>query len=236
MPEDDLRQIREYWDFAVDAAWDQNRRHPELSRGTCLRERSFLHTLLGSNQTPLFMEACRLADRSAEKKQMQTLLPDILDYCRKRNALPQDPDGFEPGSSFRYEVGPGGVCYIHIRNGKKPDSFLHFPEYVAENLRRVMDSAARDHGCSVLYTASWLNSLPAFLHYFPQEWKSNISNTPAGDFGPTLGWQGQFINRAGFLNRATADMFLRTGVLPYPRVQSRCSFAAAHEHLRSLGL
>lgn len=236
MPAFDLEPIREFWNFSVDVAWDQNRRHPELSRGTCLRERSFLHTLLGSGQTPLFMEACRLADLAPEKEKMQVLLPDILAVCRKRPDLFDDSDGFEADSSFRYEVRSDGVCYIHIRNGKKPDSFLKFPEYVAENLRKVMNSASQDHGCSILYTASWLNSLPAFLHYFPQEWKENISNTPAGDFGPTLGWQGQFINRAGFLNRAAADLFLRTGVLPYPRVQSCCSFASIHRHLQSLGL
>ena len=51
--------------FAVDVAWDQNRRHPGLSRGTCLRERSFLHTLLGTNQAPVFEQAFRLADSAA---------------------------------------------------------------------------------------------------------------------------------------------------------------------------
>ena len=42
------------WQFALDIAWDQHRRHPELSRGKCLMERSFLRTLLGTDQAPVF--------------------------------------------------------------------------------------------------------------------------------------------------------------------------------------
>ena len=65
--EEFLHNAEECWQFSLDVAWDQNRRHPELSRGTCLRERSFLHTLLGTDQAEVFAQACALADSAAEK-------------------------------------------------------------------------------------------------------------------------------------------------------------------------
>ena len=97
-----------------------------------------------------------------------------------------------------------------------------------------MDKAEQEHGCKTMYTATWLNSLPAFLRFFPQEWQDNLSHTPNDNIGPTLGWQGQFINRYGLLNQATAAQYLQTGVLPYARQEAFCSFDALRKHLASL--
>ena len=224
-----LADAEKSFHFAVDVAWDQNRRHPELSRGQCLKERSFLHTLLGTNQAPVFEQACRLADSAAEKTEMNRLLPQVMEWMEKKYPPPDEHPGFEPGRCFRYALNQQHYCYIHIYNAKRPESFLKFPEYVAENLRYIMDKAEKDDGCDTLYTATWLNSLPAFLRFFPEEWKRNLCDT--GDFGPTMGWQGQFINRFGLLHDGMAARFLQTGVLPYARRETHCSFEAVRRHL-----
>ena len=72
-------KIREFWQFAIDVAWDQHRRHPELSRGKCLKERSFLHTLLNGSDSDVFAEACQMADSVEDKSAMEVLFPRIFD-------------------------------------------------------------------------------------------------------------------------------------------------------------
>ena len=237
LPRDEfLKNAEDCWRFSLDVAWDQNRRHPEFSRGQCLRERSFLRTLLGTDQADVFKNACTLADSEAEKNEMNELLPDILKWMLTRYPPPVCPPDFEAGRCFRYGLNEKHYCYLHIRNAKTPDSFLKEPAYVAENLRFIMDKAERENGCDTLYTASWMTSLPAFLSYFPEEWRRNRVMPPDGEFGPTLGWQGQFINRRGVLNRSVAERFLQTGELPFARQETHCSFSAVRRHLDELGL
>jgi len=234
--EEFLHNAEDCWQFSLDVAWDQNRRHPELSRGTCLRERSFLHTLLGTDRAEVFEQACALADSVAEKTEMAPLFPKVLQWMEAKYPPPKDHPEFEPGRSFRYGLNENHYCYLHIRNAKTPESFLKDPPYVAENLRYVMDKAEREDGCDTLYTATWITSLPAFLRFFPEEWSRNRVMTPAGEFGPTLGWQGQFINRFGLLNHSVARRFLQTGMLPFARKETHCSFAAIRRHLAEMGL
>ena len=166
---------------------------------------------------------------------MQILLPEILDWMKSKYPPSTEDPSFEPGRCFRYTLNSRNECYLHIRNAKQPESFLKYPEYVAENLRFVMDKAEREDSCSMLFTATWLNSLPAFLYFFPEDWRRNMSPENDG-IGPTMGWQGQFVNRKGLLNEAAAAKFLQTGVLPYSRRESRCSFEAVRKHLRELGI
>ena len=229
-----LDNARDSWQFALDAAWDQHNRHPELSRGTCLRKRSFLRTLLGTDQAPVFIQACQQADTVTVKEEMQNLLPAVLEWMKDQFPPAPDHADYEPGRSFRYNVYNTDYCYLHIRNAKQPESFLKDPDYVIDNLSYIMDKAGQEHGCKTMYTATWLNSLPAFLRFFPQEWQDNLSHTPNDNIGPTLGWQGQFINRYGLLNQATAAQYLQTGVLPYARQEAFCSFDALRKHLASL--
>ena len=75
--------IKKCWQFALDVAWDQNARHPELSRGKCLEERSYLHTLLGTNQVEVFRKACQMADEVTEKEQMNVLLPEVMQFVEE---------------------------------------------------------------------------------------------------------------------------------------------------------
>lgn len=231
-------KIREFWQFAIDVAWDQHRRHPELSRGKCLKERSFLHTLLNGSDSDVFAEACQMADSVEDKSAMEVLFPRIFDTAvagEKRRAA-DIAGAFEAGRCFRYTLWENNWCYIHIYNSRQPESFLADPEYVAENFRYIMDIAGKKDHCDTIFTVSWLNSLPAFQRFFPEEYLRNMAPSPAGDFGATMGWQGQFINRKGELNKSAAAKFLETGVYPLARVESHCSFAALRAHLKNMGL
>ena len=226
--------IKKCWQFTLDVTWDQNRRHPELTRGQCLEERSYLHTLLGTNQAEVFIKARQMADEVAEKEEMNVLLPEVMQFVEENKyPVTLDHPEFEPGRSFRFNLLPNNWCYIHIRNARMPKSFLSDPAYVAENLRYVMDRAEKEHNCDVIYTATWLNDAYPFLRYFPEEWQNNLADTM--DFGPTMGWQGQFINAQGLLNEAAAARFLKTGVLPCARRESHCSFAVLREYLNQKG-
>ena len=231
--EEFLNNAKKCWYFAIDVAWDQNMRHNELSRGTCLKDRSFLRSLLGTDQAKVFTEAVELADKVATKAEMDVLLPKILEYMKEKFPPTLESNEYEEGLSIRYATLANNYCYIHFRNAKRPDSFLNCPEYFAQNLKYIMDKAQKEHNCDTLYTATWLNSLPKFLRFFPQEWHDNLKDTI--DFGATLGLQGQFINSAGLLNEATAKKFLETGVLPYARRESHCSFEEMRKHLTKLG-
>lgn len=227
--------VKKCWHFSVAAAWDQNVRHPELPRSKCLEERAYLHTLLGTNEIELFKKACLLADQVQTREEMDVLLPELIRWMTENKyPVTLDNPAFEKGRTFRYNVLPNNWCYMHIRNARMPESFLSDPAYVADNLRFIMDLAEKENQCDTIYTATWLNDYPPFLRFFPEEWQKNLADT--GDFGPTMGWQGQFINRRGLLNESAAAKFLETGVLPCARRESHCAFEALRQHLNQLGL
>ena len=84
IPLDIFREnIRKCWQFALDVTWDQNIRHPELSRGQCLEERSYLHTLLGTNQAEVFLKARKMADEVSEQSEMNVLLPEVMQFVEE---------------------------------------------------------------------------------------------------------------------------------------------------------
>ena len=228
-----MEKYHEFWQFAIDVAWDQHRRHPELSRGKCLAERSYLRSLLNGDNSEIFLEACKLADVVENKKEMEKLFPEVLKRAivAAEERVASYTEEFAPNRCFRYATLENNWCYIHIYNCRQPESFLADPAFVVDNFHYIMDEAEKNHGCNTMYTASWLNSLPAFLKFFPEEYHRNISATAAGEFGATLGFQGQFINREGRLNKKMAARFLANGTYPCARVESHCSFAALREHL-----
>ena len=106
IPLDIFREnIRKCWQFALDVTWDQNIRHPELSRGQCLEERSYLHTLLGTNQAEVFLKARNMADEVSEQREMNVLLPEVMQFVEEHKypVTLENPE-FEPGRSFRYNL------------------------------------------------------------------------------------------------------------------------------------
>ena len=216
-------------DFVRDALAVQSRLHPEIPRGEILRKRTFLRSTVGPDEPELLDRAAEIAEKGTPAD-LESLRPEVRRIREKLCALPPQ----DPVHCFRYEVNDAGQCYFHIHNPAPPKSFLDDPAYVASEFRRIMDLAEREHGCTELFTATWLNSLDRFLAYLPEEWRRNMKQPPADEVGPTLGWQGQFINRYGLLNRKTAAYYVEHGVLAYRRCTSFCTFAAMREHLAGL--
>ena len=225
----------EFFEFAVAAAFDQHRRHPELSRSRCLAERSFFRQLLSGDFLPVCSRVREKIDRAETPEDMKEFIPEIQNIVVERWRDPDDDPEYPKGHSVRWCLLPGkNWCYLHFHNAVAPKSFLAETEYMKRELLREIDDAEKNGPCDTVFTASWLNSLPAFLRFFPQEWRNNVSATSDGEFGPTAGWQGQFINRSGRLNKVTAEYFLRNGVLKYPRTGAHCSLAALREHLQNM--
>ena len=216
-------------DFVKAALADQHARHPEISVGECLKKRTFLRSLVGPDYPDFMDQAALLAGSGADA--LEALRPELHRIMGERHSAVLQEEVIH---CFRYEVDAAGRCYFHIRNPKMPESFLDDEAFVIAEFRRIMDEAAARHGCRELYTVTWLNSLARFQHFFPAEWLENMNTLPADNVGPTLGWQGQFINRKGLLNRQTADYYLQYGVLRYPRAESCCSFEAMQRHLKTL--
>ena len=217
-------------DFVRDALAAQIRLHPEIPRGEVLRQRTFLRSTVGPDE-PGFMDRAAEIAEAGEPADLETLRSELRAIMTARYDLPAG----DPEHCFRYDVDDLGRCYFHIRNPAPPKSFLDDPRYVAAEFRRIMDAAEKEHGCTVLYTATWLNSLDRFRVFFPEEWLRNMRQPPADEVGPTLGWQGQFINRYGLLNRRTAAYYVEHGVLRYRRCPSFCTFAAMRAHLAGMG-
>lgn len=235
-----LDYAQEGFRFSVEAAWDQHRRYPEFSRGECLRNRSFLHSMLGGNTSQVFADACQLADQTDDQNSMENFLPAVYELMTERYAVLNAPDpDYEPGHSVRFATvshldrfpQAENWCYLHFYNAKRPHSFLEDPRYFADNLRHSITRATAEHSCEIVYTATWLNAHEAFLRFFPESWRNNMFISPDKEVGPTGGYQYQFLNRMGLLNRKTADYYLQTGVLKYKRNESFCPISELLAHL-----
>lgn len=225
----------EFFQFAVAVAFDQHRRHLELSKSRCLKERSFFWQLLTSDSLPICGRVREKIEQVQSPEEMNVFIPEIQNIVVDRwRDLDDDPE-YPKGHSVRWCLLPEkNWCYLHFHNAIAPKSFLAETEYMKQELLREIADAEKNGPCDTVYTASWLNSAPVFLRFFPEEWKKNVSATLDGDFGPTTGWQGQFINRFGGLNRKNADYLLQHGVLKYPRVEAHCSLSALREHLLNM--
>lgn len=218
--------------FAVNAAWDQHERYPEFSRGKCLHDRSFLLEMVGAD-SPIYNNACELADQTDDKSRMDIFLKDIREHkIRKYN----DPKTWEwdRAYSFHNSLNDKHQCYFHIHNAKRPESFLADKAFVIADFRHLMEVSEAKDGCTEIFTATWLNSLDRFLYFFPKEWKENMFTPDDKSIQATSGWQGQFINRFGLLNEKVADYYLKTGKLRYKRCESWCTMEAMRAHLKSI--
>lgn len=205
--------------------------HPELSPGECLRQRTFLRALVTAENMDFLEYAADVVEHDGAGS-LEALRGDLHRIMTVRHGrILQEK---EDGNAFRFEVDAQNRCYFHIRNARMPDSFLEDDAYVISQFRRIMETAEKEFQCRELFTATWLNSVERFCHFMPEEWRENMETLPADNVGPTLGWQGQFINRRGLLNRKTADYYLAHGVLQYPRAASFCTFEAMRAHLDQL--
>ena len=243
--EEHLQFANDCYTFAIRFVWEWQKRHPEMNRSELMRL-TLLHYLLRKGPIeppptephPLEVEAAELAERVNSPEEMEVLRPKILAQVKEVYPATFAPQGnYPPGMSLRFDNPhyefPGRWCYIHIYNALAPASMLADQEYMIRNFRYVMDEGEKEFGYDTLYTFTWLNSNPAWLRYFPQEWQEHLGYPFPGLVG-NLSVLGQFLNAAGDLNHRNAEYLLTHGEPRFKRRASYCSFAAMREHLKKL--
>lgn len=243
--EEHLKFADDCFTFSMKFVWDQQRRHPEMTRRELMGQTLF-HYLLRKvaeepfEKVPLELELLNWADKAETPEEMEPLRQKVIDHVRSIYPNTLGPNAcFEKGRTLRYDDPhydlPGKWCVFHIYNAKAPESIFDDPKYMAENFRYIMDEGEARFGYDHLFTFTWLNSLPQWLSFFPQEWIDNRGFPYPGIVG-NLGCLGQFINARGNLNQKNADYLLRTGTLRFPRRAAFCSFSAMRKHLDEMGL
>lgn len=230
----------EMFDFIVQSVPFCQRKYPDVSPSEILRKHTLLPYLLreGAQECVTFPacveEFLKRADGHIVRAAAE-FRETILDLAAQRYPESLAPNPlFGEGKSLRYQEPhpdlPRNWCVFHITNGIRPKSFLKEERYFAESFLELMDKSGAEFQYDTLYTFTWLNSHPRFLHFFPEEWRGNLGEPHPGIFA-NLGFLGQFLNAEGALNRKTADSFLATGELPFRPRKSNCSFASMRRHL-----
>lgn len=122
---------------------------------------------------------------------------------------------------------------FHIGNAIVPQSIFADKNYLVDCFLCLMEKAEEEYNVDTLTTSTWLNSFPKWLKYFPNEWIENLSPENKS-IGWHFGFWGQFISAKETFNYKYAEIFRKTGEMPfYPR-RSHCSFASLRAHLDSL--
>ena len=125
-----------------------------------------------------------------------------------------------------------GVSMFHMVNTRKPDSFLDDPDFMKESLLALCD-LAESYGAVKVGTDSWLNYVPAWLHYFPESFLANRAE-PNTDVRWHYGFWGQFINARGCFNRKAGEFLRKNWKFPYYPSYAYCPISDLREHLKQL--
>ena len=121
---------------------------------------------------------------------------------------------------------------FHIGNAVAPKSIFTDPGYLESCFFELMKQAQEKFGADSLQTNTWLNSLPKWLEYFPEEWQQNLQPEDKNVFWH-FGFWGQFISAKGTFNAKYGQILRDTGEFPfYPR-KSKCSFKEMRKHLEN---
>ncbi len=238
-------------------AWTHVRRHPEEGLETTLRERTQLWRIAALPAKPagpateadyatpacrarieplLALHAATSGDADArrfeeggfaifrdalEAKARATFATCVVKPHGAMGALSYDP----PTNETPTRVG------FHIDNPLQPRSIFDDPDYLRGCLLALMADAEARHGATELTTGTWLNSYPPFLRYFPPEYTVRNMSPDQREVRWGDGTWGQFVNARGCLNRKHAALFRQTGVPPFPRRTSWCTFETLRQHL-----
>ena len=122
-------------------------------------------------------------------------------------------------------------CMFHIGNATAPDSIFRIPGYLQKHLLMLADLTEKTYNATELGTATWLNSNPCWLAYFPEEWRTHMEARPVIPLWH-LGYWGQIITARGTFNSAAGTYLREHGTLRYPFAHSWCGISALREHLK----
>ncbi len=141
-------------------------------------------------------------------------------------------DKYQCGS-LRYDIPVDKkpvTVFFHIGNALAPQSIFSDKNYLKGCLLNLLAQTEEKYAATHLTTTTWLNSLPKWLEYFPEEWQQNL-----GDEDRNIRWHfgfwGQFISAKDTFNWKYAKIARETKqLLFYPR-HSFCSFEALRKYL-----
>lgn len=137
------------------------------------------------------------------------------------------------GSLRFHKMDEAQSVFLHIANAIAPRSIFHSPQYLQDCLHQLLDLAEREYDATHLHTHTWLNSVPAWLAFFPAVWQARMT-PPDRDVRDHYGFWGQFIDARGCFNHRRADRLRATGEFPYPPRRSWCTFDELRAHLENL--
>lgn len=128
------------------------------------------------------------------------------------------------------EGAPFRTLGFHIANAIAPHSIFEKKSYLANCLLLLCDAAEVLFGAEEISTCTWLNQVPAWLEYFPEEWRRNMRD-PLTNIQWHYGYWGQFISARGVFNKKYGDFLRRTGKFPFYPCASHCSINSLRHHL-----
>jgi len=175
-------------------------------------------------------------DRAAFEAEAFELFRNSLDdRCERDYADQSECPRYQCGFlRHDLELRADGKLGFHIANFCSPRSFFDYPDYMKGCFLMLLDKAEHTYGTTHIATGTWLNSMPRWCEWFPEEWKTNMSE-PNTSVKWHYGFWGQFITARKTFNFAYGKILRSTGKMPfYPRA-SFCSISAMRSHLASLG-
>ena len=126
-----------------------------------------------------------------------------------------------------------GRCTFHIGNARAPESLFADRKYVIDHLLLMLDLMEKEYGATEAGTGSWLNSHPAWLGYFPEEWQKHMVDRPAVPLWH-LGYWGQIVSARGTCNLKTCRFIREHHRLRYAMRYSWCAIPVLREHFIKL--
>ncbi len=170
-----------------------------------------------------------------EERGFKLVKPTLAQFAKKTHGSNTKFDNYQCGS-LRYDIptndAPETVTF-HIGNAIAPKSIFYEKQYLADCFICLMNQTEEKWGANTLKTSTWLNELPKWLEYFPEEWMLNRSD-PNPDIQWHYGFWGQFITARGTFNHKYGRILRETGKMPFLPRQASCSFKSMREHLAKI--
>jgi len=174
---------------------------------------------------------------SFEKLSMEILTPLIKGRVNRDIAdlkSGKDTERYQCGS-LRYNLcadhdNPKRIGF-HIANACFPNSMFADKTYLPACFIVLLNQCEAKFGISEIGTSTWLNSLPKWNSFFPDEWQKNMGQENE-DVQYHYGFWGQFINSRKTFNHKLAEHFRKTGKMPFLPRASWCRTSEMRRHLK----
>jgi len=244
------KTLEEHLEFAGDCArlafffaYDLAAKRPEETLESVLRLRSPLyHVALGLDpEVPqdiftVFPDAGSASD--FEEKMWRQCRDFILSRAEKHypDSLGMGLHGVWQAECFKFDPPKPdfpGRCSFHIGNARAPESLFADWKYVADHLLLMLDLMEKEYGATEAATASWLNSKPMWLRFFPNEWQDRMTDRPTVPLWH-LGYWGQIVSARGTCNRNACRYIREYRRLRYAMRSSWCPIPVLRQHLAGL--